>query len=258
MVEEEEELTHSGGESDLCGLTAGAQLLVESTEKGIGTDGTEGGHVDGTTQAVAAAGDVALTLELTAIVVERSDAEERGGLAAGEGAQFGTEGQSGGGREETYPFDLSEPSGLRGERLFLSQSGGESGLQLGNVAGEQRDARALEGDNEDDAVMGGLDEQGTAFEHGLLAGDDEFLESHLGGARRQIRLGLCQAPEIVERLCIDRIGLRPAAQAVGKVAHLTWIGDAQGDARRVGRGDERAVARAGGFANQMSAWRQFG
>ena len=143
-------------------------------------------------QAAAAAGDVALTLELAAVVVERSDAEERGGLAPGEGAQFGTEGQSGGGGEEADPLDLSEPGGLRGERLFLGQSGGEGGLQLGNVAGEQLDAGALEGGNEGNAVRGDLDQQGTAFEHGLLAGDDEFLESHLGGARRQIRLGLCR------------------------------------------------------------------
>ena len=92
----------------------------------------------------------------------------------------------------------------------------------------------------------------------LLAGDDEFLESHLGRARRQIGLGLCQATEVVERLRIDRIGLRPAAQAVGKVADLTRIGDGQGDARCVGRSDQRAVAGAGGFANQMRAWRQFG
>ena len=78
-------------------------------------------------QAVAAAGDVALTLELAAVVVERSDAEQRGGAAPAEGAQFGTEGQSGGGGEEADPLDLSEPGGLRGERLFLGQSGGEGG-----------------------------------------------------------------------------------------------------------------------------------
>src|SRR5262249_52740565 len=99
VVEEDEEFAEDGGESDFGGVTRGAEAFVEGAGDGVGTRGTKGGHVEGTTEAVSAADDVALPLEGTAVVVEGSDAEESGGLAPGHGAEFWAESQGGDGAE---------------------------------------------------------------------------------------------------------------------------------------------------------------
>ncbi len=59
--------------------------------------GDERCHVKDRADRRAAAEDMALTAELTAVVVKGSDAGEGGGLGIGEGTEFGHERDEGGG-----------------------------------------------------------------------------------------------------------------------------------------------------------------
>ena len=123
---------------------------------------------------------------------------------------------------------------------------------------EQLEPRTAQRLDQRRLVPGGLKLNRAALEHRLLAGHHQLLQRRLRRARRLIGRGLGESAKIVERLRVDRIGLRPPAQAAGKVAHLAWIGHGDGHPGGVCGGDQRAVARARRFADQMSAAWQLG
>jgi hypothetical protein len=124
MVGEDDELSHEGGESEFFGFAAIEETEVEGSEDGVMAGGDEGGHVEDRAQLRAAAEDVALTAELTTVVVKGSDAGEGGGLGIGEGAEFGQEGDEGGGDEHTDALDFLEAID------FVQESGRGSDLGL--------------------------------------------------------------------------------------------------------------------------------
>ena len=68
----------------------------------------ERSHVKDRAELGAAADDVALTAELTTVMVKGSDAGEGGGLGIGEGTELGHQRDEGGGGEHTDALDLLE------------------------------------------------------------------------------------------------------------------------------------------------------
>jgi hypothetical protein len=108
MVGEDDELSHEGGESEFFGFATIEETEVERSEDRVVARSDEGGHVKDGADLAAATEDVALTAELTTVVVKGSDAGEGGGLAIGEGAKFGHERDEGSGGEQADALDVLE------------------------------------------------------------------------------------------------------------------------------------------------------
>ena len=115
MVGEDDELTHEGSESEFFGFTASEETQVERSEDRIVARGDERGHVKDRADLRAATEDVALTAELTAVVVKGSDPGEGGGLRVGEGTEFRHKGNEGRGGEQANALDLLEAIDLSEE-----------------------------------------------------------------------------------------------------------------------------------------------
>lgn len=253
MVEEDEEFSHNGCESEFGGFVGGAEGLVEGAQDVVAAGGAQGGHVEGIAQAHAASGDVAFALEVAAVLVEGSDAEEGGGLGAGEGAEFRAKSQAGGGSQGSHTWDLGEASSLGGQFFVGGEAFRHGELEFPDLRGEQDDARLGKRAGQSVGLGMELDEQSAAFEHCLLPSYNELLEKHLGRSWRHIWARFDEDAEIEQGLSVDGIRLGAATEAFGEVADLARIGDGDEDARRVSRLDQSAVACACGFANEMRA-----
>jgi hypothetical protein len=108
VVGEDDEFSHEGSEGEFFGFAAIEETEVERSKNRIVAGGDERGHVKDRADLRAAAEDMALTAELTTVVVKGSDAGEGGGLGIGEGAEFGHEGDEGRGGEQADALDLLE------------------------------------------------------------------------------------------------------------------------------------------------------
>ena len=71
VVGEDNELSHKSGESEFFGFAASEETTVEGPEDRVVAGGDEGGHVKNGADLGAAAEDVALSAELTAVVVKK-------------------------------------------------------------------------------------------------------------------------------------------------------------------------------------------
>ena len=107
-VGEDDELPHESGESKFFCFASKEKTKVERLKDRVMAGSDEGGHVEDRAELRAAAEDVALTAELTAVVVKGSDPGESGGLGIGEGTQFGHQRDERGGGEQADALDLLE------------------------------------------------------------------------------------------------------------------------------------------------------
>ena len=80
MVGEDNELSHEGSESEFFGFAASEETEVDGSEDRIEAEGDERGHVKDRANLRAAAEDVALSAQLTAVVVKWGDTGQGGGL----------------------------------------------------------------------------------------------------------------------------------------------------------------------------------
>ena len=168
----------------------------------------------------------------------------------GERAQLRAEGPGGGRGQRAHAPDGDEPRRLGGEVLLCGEGLGAGRLELGDLRAEHLEPGPGQGLDQRELVPRGLDLDGAALEHGLLARPHQLLQRGLRRARGEIGLGQGHATEIRERLRIHGIGLGPAAQAPGKAAHLLRVGHGEGHPGhpgRMGRGDQRAVIVARGL-----------
>jgi hypothetical protein len=83
VVGEDDELSHEGGEGEFLSFAAIKETEVERFQDRIVAGGDERGHVEDRADLRAASEDVALTAELTAVVVKGSNAGKGGGLDIG-------------------------------------------------------------------------------------------------------------------------------------------------------------------------------
>ena len=116
VVGEDDELSHQGGESEFFGFATIKETEVERSKDRVVAGGDERGHVKDRADLRAAAEDMALTAELTAVVVKGSDASKGSGLRIGEGTKFGHERDESCGGEQTDALDFLEAIDL-GEQL---------------------------------------------------------------------------------------------------------------------------------------------
>jgi hypothetical protein len=108
LVGEDDELSHEGGESEFFSFSPSEETEVERPEDRVVARSDERGHVKDRADLRAAAEDVALTAELTAVMVKGSDAREGGGLGIGEGTKFRHQRDEGRGGEHADALDLAE------------------------------------------------------------------------------------------------------------------------------------------------------
>jgi hypothetical protein len=258
-VEELEKFSGDSGEGEFGGFSAFAEAEVEGAKDGVVASGGESGHVEGAAEAKAAALDVARLAQVTAVVGERSDAEEGGSLIAGESAQFRAESQSGGGGERADADDRSETLELGIEEGIPGDGLLHLGVELEDLASEETQA-GLELALDEGQLVGeaGLDLEGALFEDGLLAGDDEGLESELGRGRHRVGLGSKVLAKELQVFGIKRIGLGLLPLAFDEVADLGGIDHRDGPALLVGGADQSAVIRPGRLANELGAGRELG
>jgi hypothetical protein len=100
VVGEDDELSHEGREGEFLGFAASEETEVKRSEGRVVARGDERGHVKDRADLGAAAEDVAVTAELTAVVVKGSDTREGGSVGLGEGTEFRHQRDEGGGGED--------------------------------------------------------------------------------------------------------------------------------------------------------------
>ena len=126
------------------------------------------------------------------------------------------------------------------------------------MRGEKVDAGFGQRASEFGGLRRELDLERAALEHRLLSSDGQFIEFDLGWSRGLVRLGFDLDPKKKEGLSVDGIGFGAAAEALGEIANLAWIGNGDFEAGGMSRHDQGAVVSARGFTNEVSAFRQFG
>ena len=87
-VEDDEELSHAGGERELLRLAGGEEAAIEASDHEIEARGDQSGHVKAGAKGSAPAPDRALAAQGTAVAIEGSNADESRDLLAAEASQF--------------------------------------------------------------------------------------------------------------------------------------------------------------------------
>jgi hypothetical protein len=118
-----------------------AQLLIKRFEDGVVDGGGEGGHVEDAADRGAAAVDVALTAILAAVAIERSNADERGGLSVAQRAKFRQQSEQSEGADAADALDLLQTLGLCDESGIGLEVSGDGGVERGELFLQQFLAR---------------------------------------------------------------------------------------------------------------------
>jgi hypothetical protein len=100
-VGDDDEFADAGSESEFGGFPLGAQAFVEVADGRIAARCRKRGHVEDVAQIGAASGDGAVTASFAAIVGKGGDADQAGGLASSDRAEFAHVGDQGGGEHRT-------------------------------------------------------------------------------------------------------------------------------------------------------------
>src|SRR6185312_13764343 len=98
-VEGHRDFSHAGDERDLAGFSVVAEPPVEGFDGGVVADGAQGGDVEDVADADAAASDGTVAAPGAAVAVDGRDADEGGGLVAGQTAELAHVGDQGVGED---------------------------------------------------------------------------------------------------------------------------------------------------------------
>src|ERR1035437_4378848 len=114
-VSEDDQFAPEDGEGEFFGFAVGEEAQVEGFENWVVACGDRRSHVENRADLGAATSNVALAARLPTVAIEGRDAGQRRRLRSGQGAEFGHEGNQGGGTEGADALDLPEPLDFRGE-----------------------------------------------------------------------------------------------------------------------------------------------
>ena len=253
-VEDDQELTHGGGDGDLGGLAAGDEARIEGADRGIAADGGEGRHVQGLADAGAAAEDHAPAAEGAAVAVDRGDTDEAGDLAPIEGAELGQLGEERAGRGLADARD-------RGEQVLGGAPGGaaahgvvEIGLDLAQLLLQPGQVGVEPPDEPRVAELAAALALAADHLDQLAAAGDQLAER----ARRRVGhrpwFGPDRFGEAGDGLGIEPIGLGEPAGGAGEVPDLAGIDHGQRQLCGAERGGHRHLEAAGRFEHHQ-LWR---
>lgn len=139
-VEGCDELSHDRDDGDLWLFSGLDEALFEGCHDRVVITGDEGGHVGDVADRLAAAEDAPSAFEGSALAIERSDPDQRGGLAVRQRAEFGHQGEQGVGEDRADPRDRAQQGVPARHRLIAGDGLGDGlveqedvGLEAGGV-----------------------------------------------------------------------------------------------------------------------------
>ena len=141
-IDVDDEFSRDGDQGLLMVFSPCPQLLVEGHEGRVLEARGQCRHVEDASGGLASASDVALTLEVPAVVVDGREAGQGGRLAAVEGTQFGHVEQEGQGGPRAGGMDGGERLVFGAEFRFPLHLGEKAGLELADFAIEVGDVAA--------------------------------------------------------------------------------------------------------------------
>lgn len=246
-VENDEELSHAGGEDDLEGLASFLESCGEVFDDGVVSLRGECGHVECVSHASASAGDGSGSLKLSAVTIVGCESGEGGDLGAVEESEFGKIGdEDGGGDGSDAGHGLKSAGGL----VPVVVAANEPENFLVDVIGlldEEFDdglqAAASEGGGGEFEAVGLHDAEFDELSpplHQLL----QFVE--LFGSE-DMQPGPNELRDEGEGLGINAVGLGEPAESLGEVSRLLGVDGGDGEFRVTQEDDQLPFVTAGGF-----------
>jgi hypothetical protein len=259
-VEDDEQLTHAGGDDDfgLLGTSiwgALGQSLRKGADAFVAASGAESRHVQGVPDGDASAPDGSCSGESSAVVIEGRHADQCGDLLAVELSQFGEVGQEGGGGGETDAGDGGHEIDLVLPVVVITND-------LVDLGFDRFDLFVESFEDFLNALAGGLGVGlleavglGGAQIDQLPASFDELLELSQGALGNFEAAGLDDFAEACQDAGVDGIGLGKDPEALGEITDLAGIDEGHGMSGLEQFGNGRAFVATGGFEdNDAGAW----
>ena len=219
-VEDDEELSHAGGEDDLEGFAGFQESCGELLDDGVVSLRGQCGHVEGVSHTGASAGDGACALEFSAVTVVGRESGEGGDLGAVEESEFGKIGdEDGGGDGSDAGHGLESAGGL----VPVVVAANEPEDLLIDVIG-------LLDEKLDDGLQAGAGEGGGGEFEAVGLHDAEFDElppplhqllqfpEFFGG--EDMQPGSDELCDQGQGLGINAVGLGESAESLGEVSRL--------------------------------------
>ena len=132
-VEQADEPTHDGHKGGLVGLAVGGEALVAGLGGRLATDRGQGSHVEQMAGLGAAPPDGAVAAVLAGVAVEGGEAQQRGGLMAAEGAEFGHVGTEASSVDRAEARDGLNDGVTTGEPGVGGDAGAHAAVAVGDV-----------------------------------------------------------------------------------------------------------------------------
>lgn len=251
-VEDDQQLSHAGGEGDFGFFPLGLEPGIEGFEYGVMASGDEGGHVERRPESGSAAPDASLAAELSTIVIQGSDSHQGGDLLTVELTELGQFGdECGGGHfadaRNTFEklvalvpvivgFDELEDLPVDPFEVFVNGVDEVLNAVQDLFVDGQRPAIEFRG-----AMLDELSSPGGQFvELSLL-----FM-----GLSDRARLDVLGKPCDDEG--VDAVGLGEQTERFGIVADLRWIDDRDGIAGGGQIADEGLLVASGGLNDDQT------
>jgi len=220
-----DELSGAGDGGDGVVLTGISQPPVSRLEQWVpllccGKSGQE----DGAAETSSTTGDVTLSCLLATISVEGCDADQGGGLGAGEAAEFGHADDEGRGGDLADAWDAEQNAETAGEVWGGAEEADEASKLLGSALGQALNFRPEKAQRCGFAI---------AFEAGLETSDvlgellnqrevlGEWCQARIGSLARQVDGGR----DLGDQRRVDWIGLGPALLEAAPAMDLPWVED---------------------------------
>jgi len=254
-IENDEELAHASGHDELEGLARGFESLGEGANDRVAAFGSECGHVENTSNRGASSPDASLTLESTAVVVERSETDERTDLLSIQLSEFGKlsqESRGGGGPDAGGAL---EDLGLAAPVVVGCEEGEDRFFDLLNVFVETIDQMLNALSNGAGCTRFETIGFGGSEVDELATTEDELLKFGLiiGGLGHGARPNLLTEPG--DDGSIDAIGLGENSNPASEITNLTRIDDGHEMTGIEEIGDDASLISPGGFEDdQASSW----
>jgi hypothetical protein len=249
VVEQDDEFPHHGHQRHFGRFVGGHQPLVEDLQLRIMEGGDDRGHVEGAPCQAAPTLDQPVPPPWAAVTIHGSHADQRGGLAAIEYAQFREGRQEHQRGHAAHAFNDAEARQLVGQGFCLLHQLSQPSIELFQLPRQAQDMPLQL------AAQVGMRQvfQAVVFGGHLLlelgATGDQLGQVGLGRAGGGTGVRLQAAPVVSQDGGIEAVGFGVAALGTSEVAGLAGIDDGDPEFGRGEGGNGSAFIAAGGSAD---------
>ena len=252
MIHKGQKPAHRRGQRDLWQFALSPQALVEGPQCRVGTDRTEGRHVQGQAHLGAAAADTAHALHRAAFSGPRSQTGQGGHLLAIQLSQFGHMSQHPPGSAGANTLDLIQAFHALLQRGIFLQQGVDLLFDRLDLGLEVAHKLGVLSPDEGILMMFSLGFGQSLSVDQLLEPLSECDQLILAIGCRWRRLGLITLAIISQHLRINAIGFCPLAAGLSRSSHWSGIGDRDRDLTLVQGIDHGPFIATGGLANDVN------